>query len=71
MATILLQSAGAFLGSFFGPVGSAIGSTVGAMAGYAIDNAVIQSTRRYEGPRMTGMRPFQAALSLRRSSTRE
>ncbi|MFP1631575.1 glycoside hydrolase TIM-barrel-like domain-containing protein [Zhengella sp. ZM62] len=60
MATILLQSAGAFLGSFFGPVGSAIGSTVGAMAGYAIDNAVIQSTRRYEGPRMTGMRPFQA-----------
>ena len=60
MATILLQTAGAFLGSFLGPVGTAIGSAAGAMAGYAIDNAVIQSTRRYEGPRLSGMRPFQA-----------
>jgi hypothetical protein len=60
MATILLQTAGAVLGGFFGPVGSAIGSAVGAMAGYSIDRALINGTRRIEGPRLTGTRPFTA-----------
>ena len=60
MATILLQAAGAALGGVLGPVGSAIGSAVGAMAGYAIDRALIDSTRHVEGPRLTGARPFTA-----------
>ena len=60
MATILLQSAGAFLGSFFGPVGSAIGSAAGAMAGYMIDNQIIQSFQHFEGARLSGMRPLEA-----------
>ncbi|PHP68347.1 host specificity protein [Zhengella mangrovi] len=60
MATILLQAAGAFVGGFLGPVGAAVGSAAGAMAGYAVDNALIQSTRRYEGARLPGMQPFQA-----------
>ncbi len=60
MATILLQAAGAVLGGVLGPVGSAIGSAVGAIAGYAIDRALIDSTRHVEGPRLTGARPFTA-----------
>ncbi|MEO9341119.1 glycoside hydrolase/phage tail family protein [Mesorhizobium sp. SB112] len=60
MATILLQTAGAVLGGFLGPVGSAIGSAVGAMAGYSIDRALINGTRRIEGPRLSGARPFTA-----------
>ena len=60
MSTVILQSAGAFIGSIFGPVGSAIGSALGAMAGYTIDRALIEGTRRVEGPRMTTMRPFTA-----------
>ena len=60
MSTVILQSAGAFIGSIFGPVGSAIGSALGAMAGYAIDSSLIQSTQRIEGPRLGGMRPFTA-----------
>lgn len=60
MATILLQAAGAFLGGVLGPVGSAIGSAAGALAGYAIDRALIDSTRHLEGPRLTGARAFTA-----------
>ncbi|MEP9371025.1 glycoside hydrolase TIM-barrel-like domain-containing protein [Mesorhizobium sp. KR1-2] len=60
MATILLQAAGAVLGGVLGPVGSAIGSAVGALAGYAIDRALIDSTRHVEGPRLNGARPFTA-----------
>ena len=60
MSTVILQSAGAFIGSIFGPVGSAIGSALGAMAGYAIDRSLIESTRRIEGPRLSTMRPFLA-----------
>jgi hypothetical protein len=60
MATILLQAAGAFLGGMLGPVGSAIGSAAGALAGYAIDSALINSTRRIEGTRLSGARPFTA-----------
>lgn len=60
MATILLQAAGAFLGGMLGPVGTAIGTAAGALAGYVIDRALIDSTRRIEGPRLTGARPFSA-----------
>ena len=60
MATILLQAAGSFLGGFLGPVGSAIGAAAGALAGYAIDQALINGTRRVEGPRLSGARPFSA-----------
>lgn len=60
MSTVVLQTAGAFVGSLFGPVGSAIGSALGAMAGYAIDRSLIESTRRIEGPRLNTMRPFAA-----------
>lgn len=60
MATIILQAAGAFLGGALGPVGSAIGSAAGAVAGYVIDRALIESTKRYEGPRLAAARPFTA-----------
>jgi hypothetical protein len=60
MATILLQAAGAFLGGVLGPAGTAIGSAAGALAGYAMDRALIDSTRHVEGPRLTGARPFTA-----------
>ncbi|PWJ85317.1 putative tail protein [Pseudaminobacter salicylatoxidans] len=60
MATILLQAAGAMLGGMLGPVGGAIGSAAGALAGYVVDRALIDSTRRIEGPRLTGARPFTA-----------
>jgi len=60
MATILLQAAGAMLGGMLGPIGSAIGSAAGALAGYAIDRALIDSTRHIEGPRLSGARPFTA-----------
>ena len=60
MATVVLQAAGALLGGIFGPVGAAIGSAAGAMAGYALDSALINGTRRYEGPRLTGARPYTA-----------
>lgn len=60
MSTVILQSAGAFIGSLFGPVGSAIGSALGAMAGYAIDRSLLMSTQRIEGPRLATMRPFSA-----------
>lgn len=60
MATIVLQAAGAFLGGMLGPVGTAIGTAAGALAGYAIDSALINGTRRIEGPRLSGARPFTA-----------
>ena len=60
MATILLQAAGAFIGGTLGTVGAAIGSAAGAIAGYLIDRALIDSTRHYEGPRLSGARPFSA-----------
>lgn len=60
MATIVLQAAGGFLGGAFGAVGSAIGSAAGAMAGYMIDRALIDSTKRYEGPRLRTATAFTA-----------
>ncbi len=60
MATLVLQAAGAFIGGFLGPVGSAVGSAAGAMAGYLIDRALLSPTRRVEGPRLSGPRPFAA-----------
>lgn len=60
MATILLQAAGGALGSVFGPVGSIIGAAVGSLAGYAIDRTLLAGTRHYEGPRLSGARPFTA-----------
>ena len=60
MATILLQAAGGFLGGLLGPAGAAIGTAVGALAGYAVDRALLSGTRRIEGPRLSGPRPFTA-----------
>ncbi len=60
MATILLQAAGAYLGGFLGTVGGAIGSAAGAIAGYMVDSALINGTRRVEGPRLASARPFTA-----------
>ncbi|MGD9915895.1 MAG: host specificity protein, partial [Rhizobiaceae bacterium] len=60
MATIVLQLAGAFLGGMLGPVGLAVGKAAGALAGYAIDRALLISTRHDEGPRLTSARPFTA-----------
>jgi hypothetical protein len=60
MATILLQAAGAYLGGFLGSVGGAIGTAAGAIAGYMVDTALINGTRRVEGPRLSGARPFTA-----------
>ena len=60
MATILLQAAGAFFGGMLGPIGSAIGTAAGALAGYVVDRALIDGTRRIEGPRLAGARPFTA-----------
>ncbi len=48
------------IGGLFGPVGAAIGSAIGAMGGYMVDTALINSTRRIEGPRLSGTRPMQA-----------
>jgi hypothetical protein len=58
MATLLLQTTGALLGGMFGPLGGAIGSAVGALAGYAVDKALIEGTRRIEGPRLSSARAF-------------
>ncbi|WP_312794047.1 baseplate multidomain protein megatron [Tianweitania sp.] len=60
MATIVLQAAGAFLGGMLGPVGAVVGRAAGALAGYAVDQAVINGTRRLEGPRLNDPRPFTA-----------
>ncbi|WP_457935824.1 baseplate multidomain protein megatron [Mesorhizobium sp. 10J20-29] len=60
MATILLQAAGAAIGGLLGPVGAAVGAAAGALAGYAVDQALINGTRRIEGPRLSGARPFSA-----------
>lgn len=60
MATIVLQAAGAFLGGFLGSTGAAIGTAVGAIAGYTLDRALINSTRRIEGPRLASAPPFTA-----------
>jgi hypothetical protein len=37
-----------------------IGAAAGALAGYAVDRALINGTRRIEGPRLSGARPFTA-----------
>lgn len=60
MATLVLRAAGAAIGGLFGPIGSIVGQAIGALGGYAIDRALIDSTRRIEGPRLTGARPFAA-----------
>jgi hypothetical protein len=60
MATLVLRAAGAAIGGLLGPVGSIIGGALGAIGGYAIDRALIEGTRRIEGPRLTGARPFAA-----------
>lgn len=56
MATIVLQAVGAAVGGIFGPVGAAIGAGLGAMGGYAVDTAIINSTRHMEGARLTSGR---------------
>lgn len=56
MATVVLQAVGAAVGGIFGPVGAAIGAGLGAMGGYAIDNALLNSTRHIEGARLNGGR---------------
>ena len=61
MAVLLLQAAGAALGGLFGPVGAAIGTAAGALAGYAIDRALIDGTRRIEGPRLCRARGHSTA----------
>ncbi|MEQ1950705.1 baseplate multidomain protein megatron [Mesorhizobium yinganensis] len=60
MAVLLLQAAGAYLGGLFGPIGGAVGTAAGALAGYALDRALVDGTRRVEGPRLAGARPFSA-----------
>ncbi|MGU3574767.1 glycoside hydrolase TIM-barrel-like domain-containing protein [Brucellaceae bacterium C25G] len=60
MATVVLQAVGGAIGSVFGPVGTAIGSALGAMGGYMVDNAIINSTRRIEGPRLATAKPLTA-----------
>jgi len=60
MATLLLQAAGGLLGGVFGATGAAIGTAAGALAGYAIDSALINSTRHIEGARLSGARPLTA-----------
>ena len=60
MATVLLQVAGSLIGSAFGPVGTALGAAAGAAAGYWIDQSIINSTRRIEGPRLGAQRPMTA-----------
>ncbi len=60
MSTLVLQAAGGMIGGLFGPVGAAIGSAIGAMGGYMVDTALINSTRRIEGPRLSGTRAMQA-----------
>ncbi|EFM59147.1 phage host specificity protein [Brucella sp. BO2] len=56
MATVVLQAVGAAVGGIFGPVGAAIGAGLGAMGGYAVDNALLNSTRHIEGARLNGGR---------------
>lgn len=53
MATIVLQSAGAWLGGVLGTVGAAVGSAAGAVAGYMIDRALLTRNQHYEGPRLS------------------
>lgn len=60
MATILLQAVGGLIGGALGATGAAIGTAAGALAGYAIDRALINSTRHIEGPRLSGARPYSA-----------
>lgn len=60
MATVLLQVAGGLVGGLLGPIGAAVGTAAGALAGYAVDRTLIDGTRRVEGPRLTGPRPFSA-----------
>ncbi|PYE88396.1 baseplate multidomain protein megatron [Phyllobacterium leguminum] len=60
MATLVLQAAGAYLGGFLGSLGGTIGAAAGALGGYLIDNALINSTRHTEGPRLAGAKPTTA-----------
>lgn len=60
MTTVVLQAVGGVIGSVFGPVGTAIGSALGAMGGYMVDSAIINSTRRIEGPRLANAKPLTA-----------
>ncbi len=60
MATILLQAAGAALGGMFGLAGKAIGMAAGSLAGYVIDKALINSTKTFEGARLSAATPLTA-----------
>ena len=60
MATIILQAAGAYLGGLLGATGAAIGTAAGAIGGYLIDRALIDSTRRIEGPRLASAQVLTA-----------
>lgn len=41
-------------------MGGVIGTAAGAVAGYMLDTALINGTRRVEGPRLASARPFSA-----------
>jgi hypothetical protein len=57
MATVVLSYAGAALGTFLGgPIGGIIGRAVGGLAGSFLDQQLLGSTRRIEGPRLTDLR---------------
>ncbi|MEN3792942.1 glycoside hydrolase/phage tail family protein [Fulvimarina sp. MAC3] len=61
MATLLLQTAGSFIGgSIGGPLGAILGRAAGALAGSAIDSALFGKTEKREGPRLDAVRFMQA-----------
>ena len=60
MATIILQAAGAYLGGLLGATGAAIGTAAGAIGGYLLDQTLIDSTRRVEGPRLASAQVLTA-----------
>ncbi|EAU40123.1 hypothetical protein FP2506_11222 [Fulvimarina pelagi HTCC2506] len=61
MATLLLQTAGSFIGGGIGgPIGAILGRAAGRLAGAAIDNGLFGTTEKREGPRLDAVRFMQA-----------
>ena len=60
MATIILQAAGAYLGGLIGATAATIGTAAGAVAGYLLDQALLNSATRIEGPRLASAPPLTA-----------
>ncbi|MER0238672.1 glycoside hydrolase TIM-barrel-like domain-containing protein [Fulvimarina sp. MAC8] len=61
MATLLLQTAGSFIGGGIGgPIGAILGRAAGALAGSVIDGALFGKTEKREGPRLDAVRFMQA-----------